>query len=144
MYCPTVLWAPSISIPDEHGKPPPPHASGHRQCCGHRHLSYMVNTIKPPTCIWHKTVLWAFTIILYPTIWATRLSSIRTLPLSLVRSSPSSIKGDARPPNKEDQSHKHRAHARILSARRSSHYSRPFNSESDRTSCTPHLTPFRL
>ena len=82
----------------------PPHASGHQQCCGRQHLPYQANMVKPPTCLWVSTVwqaptsaipeeedatshihltltvLWAPTIILYPTAWATRLS-IRTLSL---------------------------------------------------------------
>ena len=81
--CPTVLLAPLTPIPSKHGK--------------------------PPTCLWTSTVLWASsfaihgecgktshmrltqtvlwvpTIILYPMTWAKRLSSIRTLSLSLSR-----------------------------------------------------------
>ena len=84
----------------------PPHASRHQQCCGRRHLPYQANIVKPPTYLWASTVwqaptsaipeeddatshmhltttvLWEPTIILYPMVWATRLSSIRTLSLS--------------------------------------------------------------
>ena len=84
---------------------------------------------------------------------------VDVLSLSPVRSSPLSIKGDALSPNTKGFTHDpnnkrsirhplaldtlklHRAHARILSARRSSRHSRPFNPESDRTSCTPILLP---
>ena len=101
----------------------PPYASGCQQCCGRRHLLYQANMVKPlarlrvPT-VWqapmsaipeednttshvhrHSTVLWAPTIILFPPAWATRLSSIHTLSLSLVRPSPLSIKGDVLSPN---------------------------------------------
>ena len=122
--CPTVLWAPSTPIPDKHGEAPP-HAAGHQQCCGRRHLPYQANMVKPSTCLWISTawqtptsaipeeddatshmhltltVLWAPTIILYPMAWATRLSICTlSLSLSLVRSSPLSIKGDAISPKK--------------------------------------------
>ena len=99
----------------------PPRASGHRQCCGRRHLPYQVSMVKaltclwyrhlpypnkttqPPTCIRYPTVLWVPTIILYPPVWATSIRSIRTLSLSIVRPSPSSIKGNALSPNKGDR-----------------------------------------
>ena len=34
----------------------PPHASGHRQCCGRRHLPYQMNMVKLLTCLWGLTV----------------------------------------------------------------------------------------
>ena len=34
----------------------PPHGSGNQQCCRHRHLPCIVNTVKPPTCLWASTV----------------------------------------------------------------------------------------
>ena len=78
----------------------------HQQYCGCHHLPYMTNTMEPTTYVWASTVLWAPTIILYLMAWATRLSIIRTHSLSLshslIRSSPSSIKGDALSPNKDD------------------------------------------
>ena len=99
--CPTVLWAPSIPLPGEHGKTPTclwtstmlwaPSFAIHGE---YGETSHMRLT---------STMLWAPTIILYPTAWATRLSSIRTLSLSLVRPSPSSIKEGVLSPNKEDQ-----------------------------------------
>ena len=110
------------------------------------------------------TMLWAPTIILYPMAWATRLSSIRKLSLSLVRPSPSSIKGDAlspndreaqttqtlsqtiRPPGRFDRfehptNSSNKSTRSKLSTRRSSHLSRPFGPESDQNSYTPILLP---
>ena len=78
----------------------PPHASRHQQCCRRHHLPYIENTVKTSHMCLTSTVLWAPTIVLYLTAWATRLSSIRTLSLSLVRPSPSSRKGDVLSPNK--------------------------------------------
>ena len=52
---PIVLWAPSTPIPGKHGKAPP-HASGHQQCCGRRHLPYQANMVKTPTCLRASTV----------------------------------------------------------------------------------------
>ena len=168
---PTVLWVPSAPIPNKHGKAPPTclwvsivlwvpaftilgeHGKTNYMPLGINSMTGTESAIPEEdnaTSHMHLTltVLWAPTIILYLTAWATILSSKRTLSLSLVRPSPSSIKGDALSPNtdgsRHDQSHKHRALVRILSARRISRRSWSFSPKSDRTSCTPHLTPFRL
>ena len=37
------LWAPMCAL----------------QCCGRPQLPYQANTVKPPTCLWTSTVLWA-------------------------------------------------------------------------------------
>ena len=80
--CPTVLWAPSTPILDKRGKAPPtclytstvlwvPSSTIHGEYgkTSHMHLT--------------TTMLWAPTIILYPTAWATKNSSMHTLSLSL-------------------------------------------------------------
>ena len=134
------MWAPSFAIHGECGK------------TSHVRLT--------------QTVLWASTIILYLTAWATRLSSIHTLSLSLAckvvpfiykrgctlsqqridrsttlqrLSSNSNNQRSIHPLLVLDTLKLHRVHARILSAGKSSRHSRHFGPESDRTSCTPIL-----
>ena len=102
------------------------HASGHQQCCGRRRTA------------------------LYPTAWATRLDSTRTLSFSHTLSCKAvpfiykrgcALSKSDRSINERfetyDSNDSNRAHAQILSSR----LSRPFGPEFDRTSCTPHLTP---
>ena len=98
LWASTVLWVPRFIVPSEHGETPNM-PLGINSICRSRHLPYPNKTTKPPTCIRHPTVLSAPTIIPYPLAWATRLRSIRTLSLSLVRPSPSYIKGDVLSPN---------------------------------------------
>ena len=137
LWASTVLWVSSFAIHSEYGK-----------------TSHMRLT---------QTMLWAPTIILYPTAWATRLSSIHTLSLSLTYkvvafvykrgcalSQSEGFRHDSDDSNTQQLIHSllaldtlklHRAHARILSARRSSRHFQPFSLESDRTSCTPIFLP---
>ena len=117
--------SPLITLSFNHPKPTkgldalsPPHASGHRQCCGCQLLPYRTNMVKTP-CLPQVSTVWRvltsampeqddITSHVHPTSnsvvsayhhLATRLRSIRTLSLSFVRPSPSSIKGDALSPN---------------------------------------------
>ena len=107
----------------------------------------------------HKTVLWASMTVSYPTAWATRLGSTHTHTLSLTckavpfiykRGCALSQKGGLIRRTTDntriipthsllalDTLKLHRAHARILSARRSSRHSRPVRLEFDGTSNTP-------
>ena len=105
LWASTVLWPSGFTVPSAHGETP--HMpQGINSICRNRHLPYPNKTMEPPTCIRRPTVLWAPTMALYPPAWATRLRSIRTLSLSIIRPSPSSIKGDALSFNKEvDSSH---------------------------------------
>ena len=123
-----VLWAPAFTVPGEHGKTP----------CMPLGINSMAGTDVCYTRRRRRNLPRASDInqycgrllsSLYPPAWETRLSSICTLSPSLVRPSPSSIKGDALSPNKKidqftyidspsvtlDALKLYRAHARTLS-----------------------------
>ena len=97
LWASIVLWAPGFTIPSAHGETS--HIPlGINSVCRYRHLpyldkdngtSYVHLTSNSVVGVYHHPV---------PIGVGNKARSIRTLSLSLVRPSPSSIKGDALPP----------------------------------------------
>ena len=144
----TILWVPSFAVPGEHCVACQVMNSKVGEHCVACQIQQVMNSKVDDG-------------MPYPTVWATRLASTHSLTHSLVKPSPLSIKGDAlslkrgRFQRTTDRSLRfsllgsrtlkpNKAYVRTLSARRSSHHSWPFGPESDRTSDTPHLTPYCL
>ena len=149
-----MLWVSGFTIPSAHGETP--HMPlGINSVCRYRYLpcpdkddgtSHVHLTSNSVVGAYHHPVLVGV---------VNKARSIRTLPLSLVRPPPSSIKGDVPSPNKDNEQtnnrriipthsllaldflNLHRAYVPILSVHRSSRHSWPFSPESDQNSNTP-------